>query len=244
MRFPTLCVALTLVACSSGTGDDPTDTPAATASPTLTEVGDVDITGDFHFVDFVTGADLAGVTVSGGDADHASDDGGNDARTLDANQAVTITGTKDGYVDDYVFLYTGSSDFNASIVMMSENQIAALFMALGVTRDTSKGTIVVTVNDDAEGGSSDLEGATVTLDATYETAIVADSTTQAGFSYGTTTQGGANGWVVFLNVDAGDVNAEVETPEGEECVIFPGDTDDMTFQSIAGALSVIAYECD
>ncbi|MCB9793471.1 MAG: hypothetical protein H6741_12180 [Alphaproteobacteria bacterium] len=237
MRSLILSTFLLIGACSD---KDSTDDSGGDDSGAV----DADIQGDFHFVDFATGADLEGVSVSGGDADSTTDATGSDDRTLDPNAAVEIVAMKAGYMENHVFLFTGSTDFNASVVMLSEETMGRLYPALGIERDLSKGTVVITVNDDAEGGSHDLEGATVTLDAAAERVIAADSTTTAGFTDGNTTQAGANGWVVFLNVDPGEVNAEVETPDGEDCVVFPGETDDMSFQAIAGALSVLAYECE
>lgn len=231
MRSPLLTSMLALVA------------TACTGKSNDTGEDSRDIVGSIHFLDVVSGEVLAGVTVSGGDADSVANANGDDERVLDPNSPVQLVGRKDAYLDDHFFLYTGDSDFEASVLMISEAQANVLLGLLDLERDPTKGLVVVTVNDDPEGGDMDLDGASVYIDQESDPSIVADPSSGFGVALGSTIQAGTGGWIAFPNVPEGAVHIEVITPEGEECVIYPGSSDDMDFESFAGAMSVIAYKC-
>ena len=110
--------------------------------------------------------------------------------------------------------------FQTEEPLVSPLVAAGLADAFGASVSDEKGHIILSVLQfNGEGFENTyLEGAEVSFDVGYEVAAAQNSAAPGGFAPGTTT---ADGALVLINVDTGDVTATVAPPAGfSNCTLF------------------------
>ena len=134
----------------------------------------------------------------------------------------------------------GNVAFTQITFMGTEAITAQTVQALGLSRDLSKGFLVVGLD---RPNLSPAVGASAALDVMYDTAFVF-----AGFapSAGTSIPAGGQSFVSFPNAAVGEAQVTVENSDGgQTCSVFPAGIQGEagTVDLRAGEIAVIAFTC-
>ncbi|MFT6144329.1 MAG: hypothetical protein ACJAZO_002494 [Myxococcota bacterium] len=219
-------------------GGDNTDTDMDSDSDTDTaEVFDSTITA----ADFLSGLPTADVTFDINGTDFTTDADG--VVMFNAPDGTfQATASLDDYLDSYWTFFNDGATVSLYTVLVSDIGAGAIANAVGGPLDTTKGVVVVSVFGTAANGSA--PGVGVALDTTSRVSLAADSAADIGFSAGATTLADSNGWIVFIDVPAGEVTATL-TPSGTEtCTLYPGDIATGSFTVVADAVNHVSYTCE
>jgi len=224
------------------TSDTDTDTTVETETETETETAtDPDrVAVDFALVDLLTGNPVEDMELTV-DGDSATTNGDGEATVTVALDAdFEITGSQENYYD-HVWVGYGGQDHSYSTNMLSRAGGTLLASQLGLTIDPSKGVVVVTV---ADANGSPIADTAVTLDASSDLSLVPNDAEALGFSAGNVTLANNNAWVIFVNVDAGDLAVTVDTPDGLPCYFAGGGPAADWAVSRADSVTNMALTCE
>jgi hypothetical protein len=238
-----LCFA---VACG---GDKDSDTTAGDADTDADADADADadtdsdVEGtqvDFELVDLLAATPVEGMDLETDIDSDTSDANGMASVKVTPDMGYEIVGTHPDYFD-HIWVGYGANDHSHSTNLVSRSAGVVLGTLLGLTIDPAKGVVVVTLSD---GAGNSLAGATVSTSASYDVALVADSASATGFSPGTTTLAGSDAWVIFINVDPGDIDLDVTSPnKGDSCVYLSSDVAADAAVSAADSVTNVRVDC-
>ncbi len=232
-----LLAFLALVTACDG-GEDDTDMDSDSDSDTDTaEVFDSSITS----ADFLSQLPIADVIFDIDGAGFTSDEAG-DVFFNTPDGTFEATASVDGYLDSYWTFHNDAALIALDTVLVSEIAAGAIGDAVGGPLDPTKGVVVVSVF--GAGGIGFTSGVAVALDANSRVSLAADSAAAIGFSPGATTLAASAGWIVFIDVPAGDVTATLTPSGAETCTLYPGDVAAGTFNVRAGAVNHALYTCE
>jgi len=243
MHIRELIILTSLIAicgCNGKDGDTGIDDTANdTTEESDTGTAPVYAEAQFFFAEYPIGGSMAGIDIISGDQITTTDADGAVFLDIELWSPYEVIATADGYHDTNLYGYNDDEDFVFSSLMISHTTSAQIYNAVGLTHDPADSIVVVSIF--TPGGY--LPGVTVSLDAPYDFELAADSSQPMGFSPGNTTLQGSPGWIVFMDVEEGDVNTSITPPDGYTCTVFPGKEVGMTFSSVPDAVINLSYDC-
>jgi hypothetical protein len=220
---------------SADTGDSGTDTSTQQE----------DVMGTFSLLDLLTGTPVEGAALTSGSETAVSDADGLATVPVEANGDHVVHITASGYRVHHIELTTDAADFGMTLHMASDAAVRGISALFGVTADPALGMLVVSVEEpDGSGGFDPIVGATVSLDTSYDLAIVSDPDGTSGYSEGNMLVEGGSTFVVFGNVTPGEVRITVQTPTSMACTTAPSETSlDVSANVFADEFTTIVYVC-
>jgi hypothetical protein len=148
----------------------------------------------------------------------------------------------DDYLDSYWTFYNDEAHVSLDTVLVSDIAAGAIGDAVGGPLDPTKGVVVVSVfGGDATGF---LAGVEVAIDTTSRVSLAADSEAGIGFSAGATTLAASAGWIVFIDVPAGDMVTTLTPPGAESCTLYPGDVASGSINVRANSVNHVLFTCE
>jgi len=244
LAFPALAL---LIACN---GDDPADSGVEADADTDTDADsdtdadtdsdtdtDVEFTGGFF--EFLSGQEVEEATITAGDVVTATDADGFVTLSYAPNTDIEILFEHEDFRDFYIYNHIGAEDYAINYLVPATGTIAGLGAIMGITIDTSKAIVSVSVRDGAPASSDYVEGVTIDLDAAYDVALIFDEAANTGLAAGNTTLEGEQSTVIFVNVEAGDLTPVITHPdEAATCTLGSE-----TFNAPAGSYAISSLFC-
>ena len=189
-------------------GDDPAQPPSDT-SDAVGDAGDADtvasnnVTLTLHLIDFLTKADLEGLSASVLDQSGTTDAGGTVTLSVPRDTDLTITVTGAGTRDHLFYHRTGADDEALTYPLGTDGTITAFEAILGLTVAETKGILEIVTFDASTGAP--IPNLTITADAASDLTLVFDAASGTGLSAGATTVEGSPSTAILVNIDAGAV---------------------------------------
>ena len=226
-----LVLAIALSACPSDDDD------SAVAGEPIPDFVDVEV----RLSDVVTEALLEGAVVTFDDQQEEADVNGRARVTIPSQDPFEIGVSMSEYPDHALAGLGGVDNFQYPARLIDRNTLGAWLVELGLTVDTSKGTLVVLLQTSAGQAAAD---ASVSIDADADAPFVlVDGDPEAGAEL----VFGADSMVVFPNADPGPVELSIDAPEGDSCLAFQAlvaSGDLATFDVVADRVTLAPYICE
>jgi|GEM_PF-1594842 len=217
-------------------GPNPIDVPAGSYVIAEYRCSYAPVTQTFGLSDFVTGAAVVGATVEAFGQTLTTDDNGTVAVVTPPNADILVAITGEGFRDHYFYLRTRSTDAAFTYSLATDSSIAALEAILGQQVDDGDGILAVAPRE--LDTLANLGEVTVSVDQSYDLALVFDSSSDYGLSPGTTTIVGSQATVIFVNVTPTEVTPSFTDAAGHVCDIGPASVD-----VPAGSYVIANYQC-
>ena len=222
-------------------GDDsaPVDTDTDTGDSAVTWA---DVTGTLTLVDFQTREPFEDVELSLADDEWTSAKDGTVSPIVPGGTTSLLSAGHVSLAPMEISLTTDDlTGWTVPIPLAFQTPLETVFSTNGVTWDTAKGVLMVSVLEDTGTEKVALDRTTVTISSTYDTVIAS-----TGNVYIPSNEVGedGNGLVMFVNVPAGAATIELDTPGSYDCVLFPSTaTTDLTATVTAGKATVVTVTC-
>ena len=229
LRF--LALLLLLPACAPVDDDD--DSSATSPEPISAELRALDAFGG------TVDADVTVVTGAFDDDTAATDSAGEVTVTLTADAPFRVRFEASGYAP-HELVGVATDDFAFTTLMGSRAAEAQVYGLLGLTADPSKGTLVVDLHEDD--GTSPATGGSVSIDADHDAPFIFMN---SGPQSGSTLLPGANTFVTFPNVTAGEVTITPDHPDAD-CLLGPAreaEFNERTWDVPADTVVVVDFIC-
>lgn len=183
------------------------------------------------------GAGLADAEVRHDERTTTTDGQGTATVEVPASAPFEIVASKEGYWDHRLVGRAGTEPFSYVSFAASAATTSQVFGGVGVTVDEAAGILVVGVDDPQ---LQPVVGARVELDATHDQPITLSS---SGADADNEIEQGERGFVSFPNVAPGEVEVQLQPPEGMSCSIHPGGGPRPPIDVEAGTVTVVTFTC-
>ena len=158
---------------------------------------------------------------------------------LAGTSAYQLVVTGDSVLNHQLFGQAGTEDFTTISFVATPNLTRQIYSMLGISRDTSAGTVVVGLDTPSLAPAT---GASAAIDADAELAFVLGSRLP---EEGTTLVAGGSSIVTFVNVPPGPVTVTATGASGTSCGVTPARSGNThTIEAIADVVSVVTFICE